>query len=109
MTKTGPTFAIPCDRAKVLAGLIEKMDPPDPECLGLVEHMRHDTMEFTQGFSLVCVAEEDFTLWPGGPDIRDYQIGGRGVKVSVIVGGKIYSNDLDDLTLEDLQGEDDDL
>lgn len=91
--KTGPVFLIPVDRAKVLIELIDELGVDDRDLIGLRNHLS----DFTGPFALVCVAEEDFVLWPDGPDIRDYQLGGRDSKVTIIHGDEVYSNDPADL------------
>ena len=87
-TKTGPVLAISCNQCQELAKQIDAIGTHDEELIGLANHLR----TFRRGFATVCVAEEDFILWPGGPDIRDFQIGGGKGNVTVIIGDEEFSN-----------------
>lgn len=87
--KTGPVFAIPFDKAQDLANQIDALKTNDPDLLDLAGYLH----TFDKGFALICVAKEDFIMWPGGPDIRDFQLGGRGAVVNVIIGDHVVSNE----------------
>lgn len=78
--KTGKVFAIPCNRCRDLAEKIDALKTDDPELLDLAMHLHGQR----KGFFLICVASEDYELWPGGEDIRDYQLGGRKNSVTVL-------------------------
>lgn len=86
--KTGPTFVITCDRAQDLARQIDELKTKDQDLLDLANALRR----VHKGFFLMCVAPEDFILWPDGPDIRDFQLGAWNSKVTVFVGDGEYSN-----------------
>lgn len=87
--KTGPTFVIPCDKAQDLAKQIGALQTDDQELISLAKYLRG----FHKGFALICVAEEDFILWPGGPDIRAFQLGGIEAKTTIIREDGVFSND----------------
>lgn len=80
MSKTGKVFAIPCDRCLDLANKIKESGSTDAELLDLEKHLRRQT----KGFFQICVSPEDYELWPGGEDIRDYTFGGRENPMEVI-------------------------
>jgi len=92
-TKTGPVFIIPCHRAQDLAERIDGYAEKDVELIQFAAYLR----TFTKGFAQVCVAEEDFILWLGGPDIRDFQLGGRDSKTTLIREDGVFTNDPADL------------
>lgn len=89
-TKTGPVFMIGCGDAQDLAKQIDELGTDDQELIGLANHLR----TFHKGFAMICVAEEDFILWPGGPDIRDIQFGGRTSVSTAITREGTFSNQI---------------
>lgn len=93
MSKTGVTLAIPCHRAQDLVQLIDDFETQDADLRNLADYLR----QFRKGLALICVAPEDFVLWPDGPDVRDFQIGGRNTRTVIVHGENVYSNDPDDL------------
>lgn len=86
--KTGPTFVIPSDKVREIVQKIDELNTEDPELIKLADHLRH----FNKPFFLICVAPEDYVLWPDGPDIRDYQLGGRETEVTIVREEGVFSN-----------------
>lgn len=84
---------IPCDRAADLSTLIMASDhATEDDFVGLVAHLRESTSFYSKGFAVVCFAPEDYVLWPGGPDIRDYQIVANGNEMIVVTDEGTFSN-----------------
>lgn len=88
MSKTGPTYLIPRDRARNLAKQIDTLRTDDVDLIALADHLRN----FDQPLFYICVAEEDSVLWPGGPDIRTLQLGEGKNVVELVLGDELFSN-----------------
>lgn len=81
--KSGPVFLIDCGKCQELADMIDAYKESDPD----LRHLGHALRSQERGFFQISVAREDFVLWPGGPDVRDFQFGGRDPIPVMIMGG----------------------
>lgn len=89
--KGGSVYMIPCNKCQELAQLIEEHKGQPYHDLEL-DNLATALRQQTKGFFPMSASPEDLVLWPGGPNLSDFQFGGGKTKVTLVRGNEVYDN-----------------